>query len=307
MAERSAITSQKRRTLFVLLTPITLLLGAFFLIPLGIMVIYSFLEPGLYGGVVWSFYPYNYGRIFGWPLGGGEEFEPLYIQIILNSLYYAAITVIVTLVVCYPVAFWVSRMGPLAKNILLFAITLPFFANLLIRIYAWLLLLRPTGAVNTGLMSLGIIDQPLNMIFTEFAVIVGLVYVLTPFMFLPIYASVERLDWSLVQASQDLGATPFQTFRRVILPLTAPGIAGGCVIVFIPALGNFIVPAFLGGSKVQMTGNVIERQFLQARNWPFGSTLAMIVMASVLLLVLAYTFWVRRAANSERVAGAGHV
>lgn len=307
MVERGTISSQRRKTLFVLLTPITLLLGAFFLIPLGIMVVYSFLEPGLYGGVVWSFYPYNYGRIFGWPLGGGEEFEPLYIQIILNSFYYAVITVLVTLVVCYPVAFWVSRMGPMAKNIVLFAITLPFFANLLVRIYAWLLLLRPTGAVNTALMSLGIIDQPLNMIFTEFAVIVGLVYVLTPFMFLPIYASVERLDWSLVQASQDLGATPFQTFRRVILPLTAPGIAGGCVIVFIPALGNFIVPSFLGGSKVQMTGNVIERQFLQARNWPFGSTLAMIVMASVLLLVLAYTLWMRRAANNERLARAGHV
>lgn len=307
MAERSAMASQRSRALLVLLSPITLLLGVFFLIPLGIMVVYSVLEPGLYGGVVWSFYPYNYGRIFGWPLGGGEEFEPLYIQIILNSLYYAVITVIVSLIVCYPVAFWVSRMGPVAKNLVLFAITLPFFANLLIRIYAWLLLLRPTGAVNTALMSLGLIDAPLNMIFTEFAVVLGLVYVLIPFMFLPIYASVERLDWSLVQASQDLGATPFQTFRRVILPLTAPGIAGGAVIVFIPALGNFIVPAFLGGSKVQMTGNVIERQFLQARNWPFGSTLAMIVMASVLILVLAYTLWMRRVANSERLAGAGHV
>ena len=303
---QSAMAGQRRKALLVLLSPVTLLLGIFFLIPLGIMIVYSLLEPGLYGGVVWSFYPYNYGRIFGWPLGAGEEFEPLYIQIIFNSLYYAVITVVISLIVCYPVAFWVSRMGPMAKNLVLFAITLPFFANLLVRIYAWLLLLRPTGAVNTVLMSLGIIDHPLNMIFTEFAVIVGLVYVLIPFMFLPIYASVERLDWSLVQASQDLGATPFQTFRRVILPLTAPGIAGGAVIVFIPALGNFIVPAFLGGSKVQMTGNVIERQFLQARNWPFGSTLAMIVMASVLVLVLAYTLWMRRAANADTSAGAGH-
>ncbi|WP_368904685.1 ABC transporter permease [Taklimakanibacter lacteus] len=300
------MTSQRRRAVVLLLAPITLLLGAFFLIPLGIMVVYSLLEPGLYGGVVWSFYPYSYGRVFGWPLGGGEEFEPLYIQIILNSVYYAVITVIVSLIVCYPVAFWVSRMGPVAKNLVLFAITLPFFANLLVRIYAWLLLLRPTGAINTALMSLGLIDAPLNMIFTEFAVIVGLVYVLIPFMFLPIYASVERLDWSLVQASQDLGATPFQTFRRVILPLTAPGIAGGAVIVFIPALGNFIVPAFLGGSKVQMTGNVIERQFLQSRNWPFGSTLAMIVMASVLVLILLYALWMRRAGKSQPVGEVGH-
>jgi spermidine/putrescine transport system permease protein len=141
------------------------------------------------------------------------------------------------------------------------------------------------------------------MIFTEFAVVLGLVYVLVPFMFLPIYANIERLDWSLVQASQDLGASPLQTFRRVILPLTAPGIAGGSVIVFIPALGNFIVPAFLGGSKVQMTGNVIERQFLQARNWPFGSTLAIVVMASVLAILVLALMWRRRSKGGAKVGG----
>lgn len=291
---QGAIARRRGRAALLLLAPITLLLGVFFLIPLAIVVIYSFLEPGLYGGVVWSFYPYNYGRILGWPLGGGEEFEPLYLKIFLNSLKYALLTVLVSLVVCYPAAFWVSRMSGAAKNLLLFLITLPFFANLLVRIYAWLLLLRPTGTVNTALLWLGIIDRPIAMIFTDVAVIVGLVYVLVPFMFLPIYASVERLDWSLVQASQDLGATPPQTFRRVILPLTAPGIVGGSIIVFIPAVGNFIVPAFLGGSKIQMTGNVIERQFLQSRNWPFGSTLAMLIMASVLVLVLIYVLRVGR-------------
>ncbi len=282
------VRKSKARAALLLLAPITLLLGIFFLTPLGIMVTYSFLEPGLYGGVVWNFYPYNYGRILGWPLGAGEEFEPLYLGIFLNSFKYAVITVAVSLVLCYPAAFWVSRMSGAMKTLLLFLITLPFFANLLVRIYAWLLLLRPTGTVNTALLSLGLIDQPLNMIFTDFAVILGLVYVLIPFMFLPIFASVERLDWSLVQASQDLGSTPAQTFRRVILPLTAPGIVGGSIIVFIPALGNFIVAAFLGGSKVQMTGNVIERQFLQARNWPFGSALAMLIMATVAVLVLVY-------------------
>lgn len=297
MSGQRAIERDRTRALAFLLSPITLLLGIFFLIPLGITVVYSFLEPGLYGGVVWSFYPYNYGRLFGWPLGAGEEFEPLYIQIILNSLKYATLTVIVSLILCYPVAFWVSRMSGMAKNLMLFAITLPFFANLLIRIYAWLLLMRPTGTINSTLMALGVVDEPLNMMFTEFAVIVGLVYVLIPFMFLPIYASVERLDWSLVQASQDLGATPFQTFRRVILPLTSPGILAGCVIVFIPALGNFIVPSFLGGSKVQLVGNVIERQFLQARNWPFGSTLSTVIMVSVMLVVLIYFLSMRSASR----------
>ena len=177
-------------------------------------------------------------------------------------------------------------MSERQKSFALFLITLPFFANLLVRIYAWLLLLRPTGTINTALMSLGVIAEPLDMLFTDFAVIIGLVYVLVPFMFLPVYVSIERLDWSLVQASQDLGANALQTFRRVVLPLTAPGIAGGSLIVFIPALGNFIVPSFLGGSKVQMTGNVIERQFLQARNWPFGAALSMVLMASVLLILL---------------------
>jgi spermidine/putrescine transport system permease protein len=278
----------------VLLAPVTILLGVAFLIPLGIMVVYSFLEPGVYGGVVWAFYPYNYGRIFGWPLGAGEEFEPLYLGIFLNSLKYAVITVVCALLVCYPAAFWVSRLDARWKSLVLFVVTLPFFANLLVRIYAWLLLLRPTGTINSALMSAGLVDAPVEMLFTEFAVIVGLVYVLVPFMFLPIYASVERLDWSLVQASEDLGAGAFETFRRVILPLTRPGIAAGCLIVFIPALGNFIVPSFLGGSKIQMTGNVIERQFLQARNWPFGSAVAMVVMASVLVLLLVIALRLRR-------------
>ena len=301
MAGRGANERARTRALALLLTPVTLLLGVVFFVPLAIMVIYSFLEPGLYGGVVWSFYPYNYGRIFGWPLGGGEEFEPLYLGIFLGSLRYAAITVVVALLVCYPVAFWVGRLQGTKKNLILFAITLPFFANLLVRIYAWLLLLRPTGTINTALMAIGVIERPLNMLFTEFAVILGLVYVLVPFMFLPIYASVERLDWSLVQASQDLGAGAFQTFRRVVLPLTAPGIAAGSLITFIPALGNFIAPAFLGGSKVQMTGNVIERQFLQARNWPFGSALAMVIMGSVLIVLLIV---VLRAPQAR--AGDGH-
>jgi spermidine/putrescine transport system permease protein len=306
MAAQRAMGGERTKALALLLAPITLLLGVFFLIPLGITIVYSFLEPGLYGGVVWSFYPYNYGRLFSWPLGGGEEFEPLYLQIILNSLKYAVLTVVISLLACYPVAFWISRMSGTAKNLMLFAITLPFFANLLVRIYAWLLLLRPTGAINAALLSLGIIDEPLNMIFTDFAVMVGLVYVLIPFMFLPIYASVERLDWSLVQASQDLGATPLQTFRRIILPLTAPGIAGGSVIVFIPAIGNFIVPSFLGGAKVQLVGNVIERQFLQARNWPFGSALSMIIMASVLVLVLVYVLKVGQARSSATRIEADH-
>ncbi|MBB6182236.1 ABC transporter permease [Pseudorhizobium flavum] len=286
MIAGKTVQSRKTQALVLLLSPITILLGAFFLIPLGIMVVYSFLEPGLYGGVEWNWYPYNYGRIIGWPLNDYETFEPIYLSIFLSSLKIACLTVICSLLICYPAAFWVSRMSERRKSFVLFLITLPFFANLLVRIYAWLLLLRPTGFINMALQSIGLVAQPLDMLFSSFAVIVGMVYIFTPFMFLPIYANVEKMDYSLVRASQDLGATPLQTFLRVILPLTLPGIAGGSIIVFIPALGNFIVPSFLGGSKVQMTGNLIERSFLQSRDWPFGAALALLIMASVVLVVM---------------------
>lgn len=286
MIAGKTVQSRKTQALLLLLSPITIILGAFFLIPLGIMVVYSFLEPGLYGGVEWNWYPYNYGRIIGWPLNDYESFEPIYLSIFLSSLKIACLTVICSLLICYPAAFWVSRMSEQRKSFVLFLITLPFFANLLVRIYAWLLLLRPTGFINMALQSVGLVAQPLDMLFSSFAVIVGMVYIFTPFMFLPIYANVEKLDYSLVRASQDLGATPLQTFLRVILPLTLPGIAGGSIIVFIPALGNFIVPSFLGGSKVQMTGNLIERSFLQSRDWPFGAALALLIMASVVLVVV---------------------
>lgn len=292
----STVRGRKRATLMLLLAPFTIVLGVFFLVPLGIMVVYSFLEPGLYGGVEWNWYPYNYGRIIGWPLNAFEQFDPVYLKIFLNSLEISIVTVIGTLLLCYPAAFWVSRMQGGRKNLALFLITLPFFANLLVRIYAWLLLLRPTGFFNTILESLGIIAEPLDMLFTNFAVIIGMIYVLTPFMFLPIYASVEKLDYTLIRASKDLGANPLQTFRRVILPQTIPGILGGSIIVFIPALGNFIVPAFLGGSKVQMTGNLIERSFLQSRDWPFGAALALLIMAAVVIVVL---FQINRQARAE--------
>ncbi|HET8671663.1 MAG TPA: ABC transporter permease, partial [Candidatus Saccharimonadales bacterium] len=276
------------------------LLCLLFVVPLTIMVVYSFLEPGLYGGVVWAFYPYNYGRILGWPLGAFEEFDPIYIRIFLRSLRFALLTVIVSLIVCYPVAFWVSRLSGMKKNFVLFLITLPFFANLLIRIYAWLLILRPTGFFNHALMALGAVSAPIQLIFNDTAVIIGLVYVLIPFMFLPLYASVERLDTALLKASQDLGASPFQTFRRIIVPLTLPGIAAGSIIVFIPALGNFIVAELLGGAKVLMSGNLIEQQFLSARNWPFGAALAMLVMAVVLVLMLVYVTQVARRGGVAR-------
>ncbi len=176
---------------------------------------------------------------------------------------------------------------------------MPFFASLIVRLFVWVMILRPTGLLNETLMSLGIISRPLDMIYTDGAIVLGMVYVFLPFMFMPIYASIEKLDWRLVQASLDLGAGPVRTFFRIVLPLTTPGIAAGSVIVFIPALGNFVVPAVLGGAKVMMLGNLIEGQFLSARNWPFGSALAMMVMAVMLLLLFGYVLLTNRRNAAE--------
>jgi len=271
-----------------LLGPATIFLAVFFLCPLVIMLVYSFLEPGIYGGAEWVFYPDNYGRILGFANPEFEDYDPVYIAIFLRSLRIALVTVAATLLVCYPAAFQVSRLPVRWKNFALFLITLPFFASLIVRLFIWVLILKKTGFANMVLTSLHIVSQPLDLIYTEGAIVVGMVYVFIPFMFLPVYASVEKLDWSLVRASQDLGANGFQTFWRVIFPLTLPGVIGGSIIVFIPALGNFIVPAVLGGAKVMMLGNLIEQQFLGARNWPFGAALAMLVMAAVLAILFFY-------------------
>jgi spermidine/putrescine transport system permease protein len=281
----SSIAFRRRAQLGLLLGPVSLFLAVFFLGPLAIMIVTSFLAPGLYGGVEWTWYPHNYGRILGFADPMFEDFDPVYIAIFLRSLKIAALTVVATLIVCYPAAFCISRLSDRWKNFCLFLITLPFFTSLIVRLFIWVLILRQTGLVNAVLLNTGVIARPLELIYTDGAIILGMVYIFIPFMFMPVYASVEKLDWTLVRASLDLGAGPIRTFIRIILPLTAPGIAGGAIIVFIPALGNFVVPAILGGAKVMMLGNLIEQQFLAARNWPFGSALAMMVMCVMLVLL----------------------
>jgi spermidine/putrescine transport system permease protein len=295
---------RRKLTLFGLLLPPSAFLAVFFLGPLAIMIVYSWLTPGLYGGVEWKFFHLNYGRILGWADTKYERFDPVYFEIFLRSVKLAATTVLLSLILCYPVAFWVSRMPEKRKNLVIFLITLPFFISLIVRLFAWVLILRPTGFFNQALMGLGLIDEPLEIIFTGTAVVIGMVYVFVPFMFLPLYASIEKLDLSLIEASQDLGANRLQTFFRVILPMTVPGIVGGSIIVFIPSLGNFIVPSLLGGAKVVMIGNLIEQQFLSARNWPFGAALGMMVMAAVLILLLYY---IRIVTREERRSGGSKV
>ncbi|MFG6079184.1 ABC transporter permease [Paracoccus litorisediminis] len=279
--------TRQNLVLTTLLAPVTLFLGVFFLLPLVIIGLFSILSPGLYGGVEWSFYHWNYGRIFGWADGIDEIFEPIYLQILLRSLGFAAMTVVLSLLLCYPVAFWVSRLSPKTRLFFLFLVTLPFFSSLVVRLYAWLLILKPSGLLNSALMGIGVISQPLEILYTPAAVVLGMVYIMVPFMFLPLYSAVDNLDRALIEASMDLGANRIQTFFKVILPQTLPGIMGGAVIVFIPSVGNFIVPDLLGGARGLMIGNLVEQQFLSARNWPFGAALSMIIMSVVLLVLLS--------------------
>ena len=286
---------RQKRLLIGLLAPVTLYLGIFFFGPLAIIAVFSLLEPGLYGGVEWNFYHWNYGRMFGWADGVIEWYEPIYLKVLFRSMLMAAFTVIACLIVVYPVTFWVSRLPERTRLFFMFLITLPFFTSLIIRLYAWLVILKPSGVINDLLLGLGLIDAPLDMLFTRFAVVLGMVYVMIPFMFLPVYASVERLDRSMIEASGDLGARGWQTFLKVILPQTMPGIAGGSVLVFIPSVGNFIIPDVLGGAKGLMIGNLVEQQFLDARNWPFGAALSMVIMAVVLTVMLFYVKKIVRA------------
>ncbi|MEO2174224.1 MAG: ABC transporter permease [bacterium] len=287
---------RENRRLVALLTPGTLFLGIFFLGPLAMMIVFSFLEPGLYGGVEWNFYHWNYGRILGWSDGEWEEYDPVYVQIFLRSARLALTNVVITLLICYPAAIWVSGLSDRWRTFVVFIVTLPFFVSLVVRLFCWVLILRPSGFMNSALLGLGLISEPIDIIYTETAVLIGMAYILLPFMFLPLYASVEKLDHSLIEASSDLGAKPYQTFFRIILPATLPGIAAGAVLVFIPSLGNFIVPDLLGGAKVMMIGNLVEQQFLSARNWPFGSALSVMIMLVMFTLIVIY---LRRIGRSE--------
>ena len=269
----STLETRKTRNLLILLLPATIWLLIFFIIPLIIVLVYSFLERGTYGGVTWEFTLKNYQRLA----------NDLYLNIFWRSLGLASLTTLICLIIGYPLAFFIATSSTRWRNLLLFLVIIPFWTNFLVRTYAWMIILRSEGMINTILQSLNLIQEPLNLLFTPFAVIVGLIYGYLPFMILPLYATIERLNFSLVEAAQDLGANQIRTFFRIILPLTLPGIIAGSILVFIPALGAFITPDILGGAKTVMVGNLIQNQFLQARDWPFGSALSMGLMVLVLI------------------------
>jgi spermidine/putrescine transport system permease protein len=277
--QASPIRKHERWLLGILVGPSALYLLLFFIVPLLIVLVYSFLTRGTYGQLVWKFTLDNYVRVI----------DPLYLSILWRSVIIAGINTLICLLLSYPFAYAIARMeNPRTRSILIILVMIPFWTNFLVRTYAWRVILGTDGPLNGLLMGMGIIQEPLPLIFNDGAVMVGLVYGYMPFMVLPLYAAIERIDFSLVEAAHDLYADGRAAFLRVVLPLSMPGILAGSILVFIPSLGTFVTTDLLGGSKSVMIGNLIQSQFLTARDWPFGSAFSVLLMVAVLGATLLY-------------------
>jgi len=260
----------------VFLAPARLVMGLLFLAPLLIVLVYSFLTRGAYGGQSLPLTVDSYVRLA----------DPIYLGITIRSFWIAGVSTAVCVLLGFPLALFIAR-SQRRRNLWLGLVMLPFWTSFLVRTYAWMFLLRDTGLVNTLLLSAGLTSEPLPLLYNDLAVILGLVYGYLPFMVLPIYATLERIDRSLLEAAADLGANPVGTLTRVVIPLSKPGILAGAILVFIPCLGAYLTPDLLGGGKSILMGNVVQNQFTNARDWPFGAALSLAVMAVVMVLLLA--------------------
>lgn len=262
-----------------IIAPTVIWLFVFFLVPLLLIFGFAFVKNGMYGEIEKTFTLENIVKVF----------DPLYLKVIWTTLWIAIVTTIITLLIGYPYAYTATVVSEKWQRVLLLLITIPFWINFLVRSYALIVILRSKGIVNTLLIQLGIIKEPLQLLYNTPSVIMGMVYTLLPFMVLPIFVAIEQLDNRKLDAANDLGATPFQTFIYVTLPLTMKGIFAGSILVFVSSFGMFVVSDVMGGSKVALIGNVIQNQFLAARNWPFGSALSIfLVIASIGLIGLYY-------------------
>jgi len=273
---------------FLTSVPALAYLFVFMAIPLGLIMSYAFLTAGRFGGVKLPFTLENIARLT----------QPIFREVLFSSIVIAGAATLLAFVLGFPAALVISRLSPTWQTVALIAVVLPFWTNFLIRTYAWIVLLNREGLLNHGLAKVGI--APIDVLYTKQAVVLGLMYAYIPLMVLPIYASLQRLDPSLLEAARNLGAGPWRRFRTVLLPLTLPGILTGALFVFIPSLGNFVIPELLGGGNSQMIGNLIRDQFLKSRDWPFGSALSLMVLALLVIIVMFQT----RAARRTREWGA---
>jgi len=266
--------------------------------PLLIVLVYSFLAPGAYGDVVWKLSPDAWIGVFLERdiFDDTLSLADAHVRIFLRSAGLSLVTTVLTLLVGFPTAYFIATRPENRRDVWLFLITIPFWTNLLIRTFAILEIIRNEGFVNTMLLRAGLIDKPIQILFTDTAILVGMVYVYLPLMVLPLYASMEKIDFRLVEAGYDLYATPRRVLTNVIVPLVKPGMVAGSILVFIPALGAYVTPSVLGGGKNMMLGNLIELQFGQGRNWPLGAALSISMMVIVMVALIAY---VRNAGRAE--------
>lgn len=278
----------------LLLAPTVLWMGLFFFLPLLVVFVISFMMRGTYGGIEWTLTLANYVNLA----------DPLYLMVYLRSFLLALATTALCLLFGFPLAYWIARAPARWQPVWLVLVMIPFWTNFLVRTYAWIFILRTEGLMNTVLLHLGLVAEPIEILYTNTAVLIGLVYGYLPFMVLPLYAAMERLDRSLVEAAADLYAPGWSRFRRVIFPLTKPGVIAGCLLVFVPAVGAFITPDLLGGARTMMVGTLIQHEYLVVRDWPFGSAVSFVLMAVVLLGVMAY-FKVDRVRVKGQGAGGG--
>ena len=279
---------------WLLLGPGLTWLALFLVLPCGIVFVFAFFERGVYGGIDYIFTLENFARAI----------DPLYLSIFLNSAKIAGLATLIALLLGYPAAYAIARAAVHRQTAYLVLVMLPFWSNYLIRTYAWIVLLNREGLINKGLRAAGAIPEPLPLLYNEFSVVLGLVYNYLPFVILAIYASISRLNPEVLEASEDLGASSAKTFLRVTLPLTLPGVAAGCVFVFVLSIGNFITPDLLGGGRLQMVGNLIYDQFLSARDWPFGAALSLVLIAVMMLLLFTQAVLVHRGQEARGAGGA---
>lgn len=261
----------------------------FFFLPLALVLVISFAARGTYGGVVWRFGLMNYLDLL----------HPLYFRIFGQSILFAGLTTAVCLILGFPLAYYMARTSPKWQGIWLLLVMIPFWTNFLVRTYAWMFILRAEGLLNTLLMQAGVVETPVEILYSNTAVIIGLVYGYLPFMVLPLFVAVERLDPRLIDAAWDLYASPWSVFRRVILPLTKPGVIAGCILVLIPTLGAFITPDLLGGARTMMIGNLIQHEYLVVRDWPLGSAISFVLMLVVVGAMAAFFRAERRLRQNE--------
>ncbi|MFN0193509.1 MAG: ABC transporter permease [Aestuariivirga sp.] len=283
--------------------PAWFVIGIFGVLPMLIMLGISFMVADPYGGVEPAYSHDAYIQfLFERDLDDSLIFNPIYLNIVLRSLGLAAITTVLCLIVGLPVAYFIARQPENRRDVLILLITIPFWTNLLIRTYAWILILTRNGVVDARLQSVGFEAGTFDLLYTNTAVLIGLVYSYLPFMVLPLYASLEKMDFRLVEAASDLYANRWRAAWEVILPLAKPGIVAGCLLVFVPSIGAFIAPDLLGGGKRMMLGSLIYFQFATARNWPFGAAVSILLMAFVMLALLVYA----RVNKGQGLPAGGH-